>query len=74
LNIGEAQAALPQTRIRVCRAGLSCSKARWAKVLINEKTSAAVSGAETGGLPVFQPDVAAIDLASEIHWACAPRL
>ena len=30
---------------------------------------------ETGveGLPVLRPQVAAIDLASEIHWVCAPK-
>ena len=26
------------------------------------------------GLPVIQPDVAGIDLASEVHWVCAPNL
>jgi hypothetical protein len=31
---------------------------------------------ETGveGLPILRPNVAAIDLASEIHWVCAPNV
>jgi transposase len=38
------------------------------------KTSAAGSAAEVEGLPVLRANVAGIDLASEVHWVCAPNV
>jgi len=38
------------------------------------KTSAAGSPAEVEGLPVLRANVAGIDLASEVHWVCAPNV
>lgn len=38
------------------------------------KKSTAGSEPEVEGLPVLRPNVAGIDLASEIHWACAPHV
>src|SRR5277367_4569196 len=37
-------------------------------------TSSAGQQAEPEGLPVIRSQVAGIDLASEVHWACAPRV
>ena len=39
-----------------------------------KKTSPAVREPDVEGLPVVRPNVAAIDLASEIHWVCAPSI
>ena len=39
-----------------------------------KKTSAASDEAAVKGLPVLRPNVAGMDLASEIHWVCAPNL
>jgi len=39
-----------------------------------KKTSTAVREPDVEGLPVVRPNVAAIDLASEIHWVCAPSI
>jgi transposase len=39
-----------------------------------KKTSTAVREPAGEGLPVVRPNVAAIDLASEVHWVCAPSL
>src|SRR6266700_2132373 len=33
-----------------------------------------VSDEDTEGLPVIRPRVAGIDLGSEQHWVCAPRM
>jgi transposase len=38
-----------------------------------KKVSQACSDTGVEGLPVLRPHVAAIDLASEIHWVCAPQ-
>jgi len=38
------------------------------------KTNTAVRETGVEGLPVVRPDVAAIDLASEVHWVCAPNI
>lgn len=39
-----------------------------------KKTRTAGSETEVEGLPVLRPNVAGIDLASEVHWACAPNV
>ena len=38
------------------------------------KTSTAVRETDVEGLLVVRPNVAAIDLASEVHWVCAPNI
>jgi transposase len=38
------------------------------------KTSKAAREVEVEGLPVVRPHVAGIDLGSETHWVCAPRV
>lgn len=38
------------------------------------KRKPAATEVDVEGLPVIRPDVAAIDLASEVHWVCAPNL
>src|SRR5215471_12653981 len=39
-----------------------------------KETRTAGDEAEVQGLPVLRPNVAGIDLASEIHWVCAPNV
>lgn len=39
----------------------------------NRKKVSSVCNDGVEGLPVLRPHVAAIDLASEIHWVCAPK-
>src|SRR6266849_4738761 len=39
-----------------------------------DKTRNADSEVEVDGLPVVRPNVAGIDLGSEKHWVCAPRV
>ena len=39
-----------------------------------KETRTAGDKAEVQGLPVLRPHVAGIDLASEIHWVCAPNM
>jgi hypothetical protein len=38
------------------------------------KTNKPHSDVESEGLPVVRPNVAGIDLGSETHWVCAPKL
>ena len=38
------------------------------------KTDSTVREPDGDGLPVIRPDAAAIDLASEVHWVCAPNV
>jgi len=38
------------------------------------KTDSTVRDLDVDGLPVIRPDAAAIDLASEVHWVCAPNM
>jgi hypothetical protein len=40
----------------------------------HDKTSKADREVEVEGLPVVRPNVAGIDLGSEKHWVCAPRV
>jgi transposase len=39
-----------------------------------KKVSTVCNDAGVEGLPVLRPNVAAVDLASEIHWVCAPNV
>ena len=38
------------------------------------KTDSTVREPDGDGLPLIRPDAAAIDLASEVHWVCAPNV
>jgi len=74
LNVGEAQAALPWTRISVwpTRAvlfGKAVSRMR----ISREKTKQTDNEDGVAGLPVVRSRVAGIDLGSTSHWVCAPN-
>lgn len=38
------------------------------------KANPAATEMDVEGLPVVRPNVASIDLASEVHWVCAPNI
>jgi transposase len=66
----------PRLESEKCRPGLSCSERSNVKKLKAQDYVLKSVDCEddAGGLPVVRTGVAGIDLGSEIHWVCAPKV
>ena len=76
MNIGEALAALPQTRIlRSAARAVVFGKGNHERVESEDCVRNPVADREDeAGLPVMRHGAAGIDLGSEVHWVCAPKI
>ena len=77
MNIGEAHAALPQTRFPLSAARAVCVRKGVDMREIKAEDCVSKCGApenDEAGLPVVRRGAAGIDLGSEVHWVCAPKV